>query len=226
MHEPAAAADCAAFESIEGGQTKGAAPGRLVVLTGPSGVGKGSVMAEMRKLLRPPSADVLPDQASVGEIRDAPVWLSVSATTRPPRPGEVHGRHYFFVSDAEFDDLLTRHELLEWAAFAGNRYGTPREPVVSRLSAGASVLLEIELAGARQIRLSVPEALMVFLAPPSRAELRRRLIGRGTEDNDAVVARLAQADVEIAAADEFDVTIVNDDVTGAAHKLVDLIAGR
>lgn len=203
-------------------------------------------MAKMRTLLSPatgptptdttptdttptaatPTAADQTDHASVGTIGDMPVWLSVSATTRHPRPGEVHGRHYYFVSAAEFDELVACGELLEWATFAGNRYGTPRTPVLSRLEDGGSVLLEIELAGARQVKAAMPEALMVFLAPPSRDELRRRLIGRGTEDDDAVRARLAQADVEIGAADEFAVTIVNDDVTQAAHRLVDLIAGH
>lgn len=183
-------------------------------------------MAKMRTLLSSATGPAPHDHASVGTIGDMPVWLSVSATTRRPRPGEVHGRHYYFLSDAEFDALVERGELLEWAAFAGNRYGTPRAPVESRLAEGGSVLLEIELAGARQVKAAMPEALMVFLAPPSRDELRRRLIGRGTEDDDAVQARLAQADVEISAADEFDVTIVNDDVTQAALRLVDLIAGH
>jgi len=200
--------------------------GRLIVLTGPSGVGKGSVMAKMRTLLAPPTGPSPTDHASVGHIGDIPVWLSVSATTRRPRPGEENGQDYFFVSPAAFDEMVARGELLEWASFAGNRYGTPRTPVLERLAHGGSVLLEIELAGARQVKKTMPDALMVFLAPPSREELRRRLLGRGTEDDEAVRARLTQADVELDAADEFDVTIVNDDVTHAAHRLVDLIAGH
>jgi len=183
-------------------------------------------MAQMRTLLAPSTGPSPTDHASVGEIGDVPVWLSVSATTRRPRPGEVNGGHYYFVSADEFDDMVAHGELLEWASFAGNRYGTPRTPVMERLKEGGSVLLEIELAGARQVKKAMPEALMVFLAPPSREELRRRLLGRGTEDTEAVRARLAQADVELDAADEFDVTIVNDDVTHAARRLVDLIAGH
>lgn len=183
--------------------------GRLYVLTGPSGVGKGSVMAQIR---------------TQREAQGAPVfWLSISATTRAPRPGEIDGEHYFFIDPDRFDEMIARNQLLEWATFAGNQYGTPRTAVLEKLAAGYSVLLEIELDGARQVKKELPEALMIFLAPPDRAELRRRLTGRGTEDQQAITARLAQGDVELAAASEFDVTIVNDDVAQAAARLVDLI---
>lgn len=183
--------------------------GRLYVLTGPSGVGKGSVMAQIR---------------TQHEAQAEPTfWLSISATTRAPRPGETDGEHYFFISPDEFDEMIARNQLLEWATFAGNQYGTPRTAVLEKLAAGYSVLLEIELDGARQVKKELPEAMMVFLAPPDRAELRRRLTGRGTEDEQAIAARLARADVELAAASEFDVTIVNDDVAEAAARLVDLI---
>ncbi len=148
------------------------------------------------------------------------VWLSVSATTRAPRPGEVDGVHYFFVSREDFERMVERGELLEHAEFAGNAYGTPREPVLDRLGAGTPVLLEIELQGARQVRASMPDALLVFLAPPSWDELERRLVGRGTEPHEVVHRRLEAARVELAAESEFDATVVNASVEGAARDLV------
>src|SRR5689334_9911451 len=157
---------------------------RLTVLSGPSGVGKSTVVAHMRK-------------AHPG------VWLSVSATTRKPRPGERHGVQYWFVTDDEFDKLVAHGELLEWAVFAGNRYGTPRQPVLEKLERGEPVLLEIDLQGARQVRESMPDAQLVFLAPPSWDELVRRLTGRGTEPQDVIDERLATARIELAAEAEF-----------------------
>jgi guanylate kinase len=151
------------------------------------------------------------------------VWLSVSATTRRPRPGETHGVEYFFVDHAEFADLVSRGELLEYAEFAGNFYGTPRGPVVERLEAGIPVLLEIELQGARQVRASMPEALLVFLLPPSWDELVRRLVGRGTEPAEVIARRLETARVELAAESEFDATVVNASVEEAAAALVGLM---
>jgi guanylate kinase len=174
------------------------------VLSGPSGVGKSTVVQHVRA--------VRPD-----------VWLSVSATTRRPRPGETHGVEYFFVDHAEFADLVARGELLEYAEFAGNFYGTPRAPVVERLEQGTPVLLEIELQGARQVRASMPEALLVFLLPPSWDELVRRLVGRGTEPADVIARRLETARVELAAESEFDATVVNASVEQAAEALVDLM---
>ena len=145
----------------------------------------------------------------------------MSATTRPPRPGEVDGVHYRFVDDAGFDAMVARGELLEWAVVHGrHRYGTPRAPVVERLAAGVPVLLEIDLQGARQVRESMPGARFVFLAPPSWEELVRRLVGRGTEGAAARERRLATARVEMAAEGEFDHTVVNDDVRRAADDLV------
>lgn len=177
---------------------------RLTVLSGPSGVGKSTVVAHMRK--------VHPE-----------VWLSVSATTRKPRPGERHGVQYFFVDDEEFDKLVANGELLEWAEFAGNRYGTPRRAVQDRLEAGEPVLLEIDLQGARQVRESMKDAQLVFLAPPSWEELVRRLTGRGTEAPEVIERRLAAAKVELAAETEFDVTLVNTSVEAVSRELLALM---
>jgi len=151
------------------------------------------------------------------------VWLSVSATTRRPRPGETQGVNYFFVDHEEFAGMVERGELLEYAEFAGNFYGTPRGPVLQRLEAGTPVLLEIELQGARQVRASMPEALLVFLAPPSWDELVRRLVGRGTEAADVIARRLETARVELAAESEFDATVVNASVEEATASLVELM---
>lgn len=177
---------------------------RLTVLSGPSGVGKSTVVAHMRK--------VHPE-----------VWLSVSATTRKPRPGEKHGVHYFFVSDDEFDKLIANGELLEWAEFAGNRYGTPRRAVLDRLDSGEPVLLEIDLQGARQVKDSMAESQLVFLAPPSWDELVRRLTGRGTESPEVIARRLEAAKVELAAEAEFDTTLVNTSVEDVARELLTLM---
>ena len=173
----------------------------LVVVSGPSGVGKSTVV-----------------QAVLQQSPD--VWLSVSATTRAARPGEVNGEHYFFLSQAEFDELVTRGELLEWATFAGNSYGTPRKPVEERRAQGIPVVLEIELFGARQVRQADPGARLVFLAPPTWEVLEGRLRGRGTESEEAVAARLEAARVEMAAQGEFDEIVVNTDVETAAQTLV------
>lgn len=181
---------------------------RLTVLAGPTAVGKGTVSADIR-------------------ARHPQVWLSVSATTRPARPGEVDGVHYFFVSPAQFDRMVTDGELLEWAVVHGvNRYGTPRHAVEQRLAAGVPVLLEIDLQGARQVRDTMPEARFVFLAPPSWEELVQRLVGRGTEGEEERERRLATARVELAAEAEFDHVIVNDDVQRAADELASLMLAR
>jgi guanylate kinase len=175
------------------------------VLAGPTAVGKGTVAADVRG-------------------RHPDVWMSVSATTRKPRPGEVDGVHYHFVSDEEFDRMVAEGELLEWAVVhKAARYGTPRGPVEAALAAGRPALLEIDLQGARQVRETMPEALFVFLKPPSWEELVRRLVGRGTETEEERERRLATARLELAAESEFDVTIVNHEVHAAANELVALM---
>ena len=182
-------------------------PGRLTVLAGPTAVGKGTVAAHVRS-------------------HHPEVWISVSATTRHPRPGEVHGRHYWFVSDEEFDRLVADGELLEWAVVHKKaRYGTPRRPVEQALADGRPALLEIDLQGARQVRASMPEALFVFLKPPSWEELVRRLVGRGTETEEERERRLETAREELAAEPEFDVTVENTEVHLAAEQLVALMKG-
>jgi guanylate kinase len=190
------------------GQDRPPQPARLTVLAGPTAVGKGSVSAYIR--------DHHPE-----------VWISVSATTRAPRPGEVHGQHYWFVSDEEFDRMVEAGELLEWAVVHRKaRYGTPRRPVEETLLSGRPALLEIDLQGARQVRRSMPEALFVFLKPPSWEELVRRLIGRGTESEEERTRRLETALVELAAEPEFDVTVVNGEIKQAAEELVALMVER
>jgi guanylate kinase len=182
-----------------------AAPSRLTVLAGPTAVGKGSVSADIR--------------ANFPEV-----WISVSVTTRAPRAGEVDGVHYRFVDDAAFDQLIERDELLEWAVVHGSsRYGTPRRPVLDALAAGRLALLEIDLQGARQVRRTMPDALFVFLAPPSWEELIRRLRGRATEDADQQERRLATAVEEMAAVTEFDEVVVNREIHQAATDLVGLM---
>ncbi len=147
----------------------------------------------------------------------------MSVTTRKPRPGEVDGRQYYFVNDKEFDRLVASDALLEWASFAGNRYGTPRAPLKEKLGSGALCLLEIDVAGARQVKEADPDARLVFLAPPSWDELVRRLTGRGTEDPEVVARRLASARDELAAASEFEVTLVNTSVQDVCSQLVALM---
>lgn len=178
---------------------------RLVVLAGPTAVGKGTVAAGVR-------------------ATHPEVWVSVSATTRKPRPGEVHGVHYWFVSDKEFDAMVAEDQLLEWAVVhKAARYGTPRRPVEEAVALGRPSMLEIDLQGARQVRRTMPGALFVFLAPPSFEELERRLVGRGTETAEERERRLATAREELAAESEFDVTIVNHEVHAAVEELVNLL---
>jgi guanylate kinase len=177
---------------------------RLTVVSGPSGVGKSSVVRALREL-------------------NPAIYFSVSVTTRQPRPGEVDGEHYHFIDRAMFEKMVSAGELLEHAEFAGNCYGTPREPVERALAEGRPAVLEIELQGARQVRAAMPDARLVMLMPPSWEELVGRLTGRGTEEEAAVDARLAEAERELAAAGEFDVRLVNADVRTAAQQLLDLM---
>lgn len=180
--------------------------GQVVVLTGPSGVGKGTLLRSV--LSQHPE-----------------LHLSVSATTRSPRPGEVEGQDYYFVSQSVFEDWVATGQLLEWAEYAGNYYGTPRQPVLAQLAQGKTVILEIELEGARQVRQTFPEALQVFVLPPSLAVLEERLRGRSQDSAAAIEKRLDRAKVEIAAADEFDVQIVNDSLDQAIVALETTLFG-
>jgi guanylate kinase len=179
-------------------------PGRLIVITGPSGVGKGTLVGQ---LLR----------------RHPRIWLSVSATTRPPRSGEVEGQHYWFLERSGFERQVAEGGFLEWAEFAGNLYGTPRRPVEERLDEGRPVILEIELEGARQVRRSFPAAFQVLIRPPSFAELERRIRGRGADSEAAIHQRLERARVELAAEAEFDAVLVNDDLAAALAELEGLM---
>ncbi|MGB3558569.1 MAG: guanylate kinase [Geitlerinemataceae cyanobacterium] len=174
--------------------------GQLIVLTGPSGVGKGTLLRALCQ-------------------RHPQLQISISATTRDPRPGETDGKHYYFVDRPTFDRMVADGELLEWAEFAGNCYGTPRSAVEQKISQGEIVILEIELQGARQVRQNCPEARAIFILPPSFAELERRLRDRASESEAAISRRLNIAEKEFAAAIEFDIQIVNDDLETALEQL-------
>jgi guanylate kinase len=178
--------------------------GRLIVLAGPSGVGKGAIVVRLLA--------ALPD-----------LELSISATTRRPRPREDEGRHYYFVDRADFDRMIAAGGFLEWADIFGERYGTPREPVERALAEGRDVLVEIDVQGARQVKAANPGAYMVFIKPPSLTELERRLRTRATETDQQVRRRLAKAADELAAEPEFDVTVVNDDLEQAAREVIQIV---
>lgn len=177
-------------------------PGKLLVLSGPGGVGKSTVAKKLRE---------------AGDF-----WVSVSATTRQPRVNEVDGHDYFFVSDEEFSRMVNADEFLEWAEFAGNRYGTPQDKVEEALLLGRNVLLEIEIAGAKQVKAHLPQSVLVFLEPPTWEELVSRLEGRGTDSSERRAERLALAQEELAAASFFDVVVVNDQVEGVVQRLIEL----
>ncbi len=177
---------------------------RLTVITGPSGVGKGSLVRELLK-------------------SHPQIWLSISATTREPRVGEIEGKDYFFLQKDRFLQLVSDGGFLEWADFAGNSYGTPRKPVLDHLSQGQPVLLEIELEGARQIRKNSPDSFHIFLAPPSFEELENRIRGRETDSDEAIQKRLFRAREELNAKDEFDAVIINDDLQDACYQVEELM---
>lgn len=175
-----------------------------MVLAGPSGVGKGTVVREL--------------------IKQKPeVFLSVSATTRKPRPEEVHDDHYLFLTEIEFQAEISNGNLLEYAQFAGSWYGTPRKPVEDKINSGKTVILEIDLQGARQVKKSMPDAFLVFLKPPSIEELKRRLIDRGTENSIELDTRLKVAIGELEAENEFDAVVINEDIQSAVSQLITLL---
>lgn len=178
----------------------------LIVFTGPSGVGKGTVLKRLLQL-------------------HPELMLSVSATTRDPRPGEIDGTHYYFLTRPQFEMMVAQGQFLEWAEFAGNLYGTPRQPLMDKIAQGERVILEIELEGARQVRRSAPEALQIFLLPPSLIELEARIRQRAQDSEAAIARRLERAQVEIACADEFDIQVMNrdlDETVAALESILEL----
>ena len=181
------------------------AKGRLFVVSGPSGVGKGTVISKMME-------------------KDPSLWKSVSATTRKPREGEVDGVDYYFVKRSDFERAAEGGGFLEWAEYSGNLYGTPASSVQAHLDAGENVILEIEVQGAMQVRKSAPEAVLVFVKPPSMDELERRLRGRGSESEEAMASRLEAARMELSREMEYDYVFVNDDIDTTVDEMLDCIA--
>ena len=181
--------------------------GNLFVISGPSGAGKGTLVSRLLK--------VVPD-----------AWVSISATTRNPREGEIDGVHYYFKSEADFMELVEADGFLEWARYADNCYGTPRASVAEHLATGDQVILEIDMQGAFQVRERFPEAHLVFIEPPSMEELERRLRARGTESDEVIEARLATAKLELSHKMEYDIRFVNDDIDQATAELVDYVNER
>jgi guanylate kinase len=180
--------------------------GKLIVVSGPSGVGKSTITNQLKN--------------------NPKFWVSISATTRQRRNNEVENKDYKFVSDSQFDQMVANNEFLEWAEFTGAKYGTPAEPVKEALSNGFNVILEIELNGARQVRKNAPDAILVFIEPPSWQELESRLLNRGTESSESVDRRLARAKEELIAASEFDFVLVNTQVDQVVAELVSLALGN
>ncbi len=177
---------------------------KLIILTGPSGVGKGTVVKEILD-------------------KEKNIWLSISATTREPRDGEKEGENYYFLSQEKFKEMIEKKLFLEWAQFAGNYYGTPLSSVNEKIKQGFTVLLEIEVEGAKQIKEKFPNSLSIFLLPPDIAELERRIRNRGTEKEEAIKKRLSRADYEISASNEFDFALTNSDVNETAKRIIKLI---
>ena len=177
---------------------------KLIIITGPSGVGKGTVVKELLD-------------------KDKDIWLSISATTRDPRMGEIDGKNYYFISDEKFKDMIDKKEFLEWAQFAGNYYGTPLSTVNEKIEKGFIVLLEIEVEGAKQIKEKFPESLSIFLLPPSKEELEKRIRNRGTEKEEAIDRRLSRANYEIASSNQFDFVLTNHDVDETVKEVFKII---
>ena len=177
---------------------------KLIILTGPSGVGKGTVVKEILD-------------------KDKNICLSVSATTRSPRKGEKEGENYYFLSEENFKEMINKNLFLEWAKFAGNYYGTPLSFVKDKIEDGFSVLLEIEVEGAKQIKDKFPDSLSIFILPPSKEELERRIRNRGTEKEEAINRRLSRSTYEIASSDEFDFKVTNRDVDETAERIINII---
>tara|TARA_Y100001970_G_C14257369_1_gene876493 strand:- start:563 stop:1129 length:567 start_codon:yes stop_codon:yes gene_type:complete len=173
---------------------------KLIILTGPSGVGKGTLIREFLK-------------------RNKEFWLSVSSTTRSPRSGEAEGVHYYFITKNKFEEDIKKNNFLEWAEFAGNLYGTPKNIILTKIEEGKNVLLEIELEGARQVKQNYPDSFSVFISPPSLEELERRIRFRGTEKDLAISKRLERAKIELEAITEFDQSIINDDLEESVLEL-------
>tara|TARA_B100000886_G_scaffold330334_1_gene280680 strand:+ start:232 stop:786 length:555 start_codon:yes stop_codon:yes gene_type:complete len=177
---------------------------KLIILTGPSGVGKGTVVKEILD-------------------KDKNIWLSVSATTREPRKGEREGENYYFLNQEKFKEMIEKKLLLEWAQFAGNYYGTPISSVNEKIKKGFTVLLEIEVEGAKQIKEKFPNSLSIFLLPPDKAELERRIRNRGTEREEAIKKRLLRANYEISESNQFDFILINHSVDETAKRIIKLI---
>ena len=177
---------------------------KLIIITGPSGVGKGTIVKEILD-------------------KEKDIWLSISATTRKPRMGEKDGENYLFLSNEKFKDMIYKKQFLEWAQFAGNYYGTPLSYVNEKIEKGFIVLLEIEVEGAKQIKKKFPEALSIFLLPPSKEELEKRIRNRGTEKEEAIKIRLNRAKYEIASSDKFDFVLTNYDTNETVKKIIKII---